>query len=142
MAIIPFSLIGAIMGHWIMGFDLTILSMISLLGLSGIAVNDSIVLITTIDGRIKSGEETQSAVCEGTLDRLRAVLLTSLTTIGGLAPLMLETSLQARFLIPMATTIVFGLMIVTLLVLFLVPAFVMVGDDFKNIRMNYKKAYN
>ena len=142
MAIIPFGLIGAIIGHWIMGFDLTILSMISLLGLSGIAVNDSIVLITTIDNRIKGGEVIQVAVCEGTIDRLRAVLLTSLTTIGGLAPLMLETSLQARFLIPMATTIVFGLMVVTLLVLFLVPALVMVGDDFKNIRMTYKKAYN
>ncbi len=139
MAIIPFGLIGAVLGHWIMGFDLTILSMISLLGLSGIAVNDSIVLITTIDGRIKSGEEIQVAVCEGATDRLRAVILTSLTTIGGLAPMMLETSLQARFLIPMATTIVFGLLVVTLLVLFLVPALVMVGNDYSKIRSKFKK---
>ena len=139
MAIIPFGLIGAVLGHWIMGFDLTILSMISLLGLSGIAVNDSIVLITTIDSRIKSGEEIQVAVCEGATDRLRAVILTSLTTIGGLAPMMLETSLQARFLIPMATTIVFGLLVVTLLVLFLVPALVMVGNDYSKIRSKFKK---
>ena len=142
MAIIPFGFIGAVIGHWVMNFDLTILSMISLLGLSGIAVNDSIVLITTIDRRIKSGEEIQVAVCEGSIDRLRAVILTSLTTIGGLVPMMLETSLQARFLIPMATTIVFGLLVVTLLVLFLVPALVMVGNDCRKIKLNFKRVNN
>jgi len=129
MAIIPFGFIGAAIGHFVMGYDLTILSMIALLGLSGIAVNDSIVLITTIDGRIKNGEDIHTAAREGAVDRLRAVLLTSLTTICGLAPMMAETSLQARFLIPMAVTIVFGLGVVTFLVLFLIPALVVIGDD-------------
>lgn len=133
MAIIPFGFIGAALGHFVMGYDLTILSMIALLGLSGIAVNDSIVLITTIDGRIKDGQDVHAAARDGAVDRLRAVLLTSLTTIGGLAPMMAETSLQARFLIPMAVTIVFGLGVVTLLVLFLVPALVVIGDDVRRM---------
>lgn len=131
MAIIPFGFIGAALGHWLMGFDLTILSMIALLGLAGILVNDSIVLITTIDGRIAEGEDLETAAREGAVDRLRAVVLTSLTTIGGLMPMMFETSLQARFLIPMAVTIVFGLLAATLLVLFLVPALVLVGQDIR-----------
>ncbi len=129
MAIIPFGFVGATLGHLAMGFDLTILSMIALLGLSGILVNDSIVLITTIDGRIRDGEDLETAAREGAVDRIRAVLLTSLTTIGGLAPMLFETSLQARFLIPMAVTIVFGLMATTLLVLFLAPALVLIGRD-------------
>jgi len=129
MAIVPFGFVGAVMGHWLMGFDLTILSMIALLGLAGILVNDSIVLITTIDGRIADGGDLETATREGAVDRLRAVLLTSLTTIGGLTPMLFETSLQARFLIPMAVTIVFGLLIATFLVLFLVPSLVMIGDD-------------
>lgn len=133
MAIIPFGFIGAALGHFVMGYDLTILSMIALLGLSGIAVNDSIVLITTIDGRIKDGEDIHNAAREGAVDRLRPVLLTSLTTIGGLAPMMAETSLQARFLIPMAVTIVFGLGVVTFLVLFLIPALVVIGDDIERL---------
>ncbi|MGZ0190295.1 MAG: efflux RND transporter permease subunit, partial [Alphaproteobacteria bacterium] len=131
MAIIPFGFIGATLGHLLMGYNLTILSMIALLGLAGILVNDSIVLISTIDRRIKDGDDLELATREGAVDRLRAVLLTSLTTIGGLAPLMFETSLQARFLIPMAVTIVFGLFFATALVLFLVPSLVMIGQDFR-----------
>ncbi len=133
MSVIPFGFIGAAWGHYLMGFDLTILSMIALLGLAGIVVNDSIVLITTIDNRRADGEDLETAVREGAVDRVRAVLLTSLTTIGGLAPMIFETSLQARFLIPMAVTIVFGLLVATLLVLFLVPALVMIGDDIRAV---------
>jgi len=131
MAIIPFGFVGAALGHLVMGFDLTILSMIALLGLAGIAVNDSIVLISTVDGRVADGDDLETAAREGAVDRLRAVLLTSLTTIGGLAPMLFETSLQARFLIPMAVTIVFGLLATTLLVLFLVPSLVMIGGDIR-----------
>ena len=129
MAIIPFGLVGAIIGHLLMGYDLTILSMISLLGLSGILVNDSIILVTTIERRHAENEEFFSAVIAGTQDRLRAVLLTSLTTIGGLLPLLFETSLQARFMIPMAVTIVFGLLVATMLVLLLVPALFAIQHD-------------
>lgn len=129
MAIIPFGVVGAIIGHLLMGYDLTVLSLISLLGLSGILVNDSIILVTTIERRHAAREEFFSAVIKGTQDRLRAVLLTSLTTIGGLLPLLFETSLQARFMIPMAVTIVFGLLVATFLVLFLVPALFAIQHD-------------
>ena len=129
MAIIPFGFVGAVLGHLIMGYDLSVLSMISLLGLSGILVNDSIILVTTIERRRADNEEFLSAVINGTQDRLRAVLLTSLTTIGGLLPLLFETSLQARFMIPMAVTIVFGLLVATVLVLLLVPALFAIQHD-------------
>ncbi len=130
MSIIPFGLVGAILGHYLLGFDLTILSMIALLGLSGILVNNSIILVSVIDERLAKGQAYAEAVVGGTCDRLRAVLLTSLTTIGGLTPLLFETSLQAQFLIPMAITLVFGLMAATFLVLFLVPALLVIQEDF------------
>jgi multidrug efflux pump subunit AcrB len=113
----------------VMGFDITILSMVSLLGLSGILVNDSIIMVTTIDQRRAAGEAPLEAIIGGSVDRLRAVLLTSLTTIGGLTPLLFETSIQAQFLQPMAVTLVFGLMITTFLVLFVVPALLAVQED-------------
>ncbi len=122
MTIIPFGLIGAVAGHMIMGFDLTILSLVGLLGLSGVVVNDSIILVARADERLAGGETVREAATGAARDRLRAVLLTSLTTIGGLAPLVLEKSIQAQFLLPMAITIVFGLAMATLLVLLLVPA--------------------
>ena len=132
MMIIPFGLVGAIFGHWILEFNLTILSLIGLLGLSGILVNDSIILVSRLDERLEGGETLQDAAIGASRDRLRAVLLTSLTTIGGLIPLMFEKSLQAQFLLPMAITIVFGLALATLLVLFLVPALIGIGSDIGN----------
>jgi multidrug efflux pump subunit AcrB len=129
MSIIPLSFVGATFGHWLLGYDLTILSMIAMVGLAGIVVNDSIILVTTIDERIRGGEHFREAVVNGTCDRLRAVILTSLTTIGGLAPLLFETSLQAQFLIPMAVTLVFGLMATTVLVLLLIPSLIAVQGD-------------
>ena len=133
MAIIPFGFIGAILGHLVMDYNLTILSLIALLGLAGILVNDSIILVRTIEERIAGGEHVHAAIVGGARDRLRAVLLTSLTTIGGLLPLMFETSLQARFIIPMAITIVFGLALATLLVLVLIPALVGIQEDAKRL---------
>jgi len=122
MSVIPFGVIGAILGHLVMGYDLTILSLVALLGLMGVLVNDSIILVSTVDELIAEGRETFAAIVEGTVMRLRPVLLTSLTTIGGLLPLMFETSFQAQFLIPMAITLVFGLGVNTVLVLLIVPA--------------------
>ncbi len=133
MAVIPLAFVGATLGHWVMGFDLTILSIVALVGLSGIVVNDSIILVTTIDERLRRGEPVFDAIVDGSRDRLRAVILTSLTTIGGLTPLMFETSLQAQFLIPMAVTIVFGLMVTTFLVLLVVPALIGIQDDFHRL---------
>ena len=129
MLIIPFGVIGAIVGHYVMGFPLTILSFMGLLGLTGILVNDSIILVIRLDERLAEGEDIETAAIGASQDRLRAVLLTSLTTIGGLMPLLFERSLQAQFLLPMAITLVFGLAVATALVLFLVPAFVGIGSD-------------
>jgi multidrug efflux pump subunit AcrB len=131
MSVIPFGLIGAVLGHLLLGYNLTIMSLISLLGLSGVLVNDSIILVRTIDDQLQAGGDPLTAIVEGTCSRLRAVLLTSLTTIGGLAPLLFETSFQAQFLIPMAVTLVFGLAVNTILVLLIVPALVAIETDFR-----------
>lgn len=130
MAIIPFAMIGAILGHWLTDINLTILSMFGLFGLAGIVVNDSIILITFYRQLRKKGMEYKSAIVEASVRRLRAVLLTSLTTIAGLIPLLFETSLQAQFLIPMATSIAFGLAFSTVLVLFLVPILLSVYEGY------------
>ena len=132
MSVIPIGLVGAVVGHAVWGFDLTILSIFAILGLSGIVINDSIVLVTTIDHR-RLSEPLISAVINGSCDRLRAVILTSATTIGGLTPLLFEKSLQAQFLIPMALTLVFGLAVTTFVVLLLVPALILVQDDLARI---------
>lgn len=129
MLIIPFGVVGAMWGHYFMGFSLTMISMMGLLGLAGILVNDSIVLVSRLQERLAEGDSLFEAATGASRDRLRAVLLTSLTTIGGLTPLLFETSTQAQFLIPMAITIVFGLGMATALVLFLVPAFIGIGAD-------------
>ena len=132
MIMIPFSLIGAVFGHWFMGLAMTILSMFALIALAGIVVNNSIILVTTIERRMEEAAgDRMDAITAGTVDRLRPVLLTSFTTISGLSALMFERSLQAQFLIPMATTIVFGLAATTLLVLFVVPSALALGDDLK-----------
>ncbi|RCV91849.1 efflux RND transporter permease subunit [Billgrantia montanilacus] len=122
MAIIPFSLIGALLGHWLMGIDLTILSLFGLFGLSGIVVNNAIILVSFYRLQRDRGLAIDDALNESVVQRVRAVLLTSLTTIGGLLPLLFETSLQAQFLIPMAVSIAFGLGVSTLLVLLVIPA--------------------
>ncbi len=129
MIIIPFGIIGAVLGHLIMGFALTLLSIIGVLGLAGIIVNDSIILVSQVDERLERGEDMTGAAVGAAQDRLRAVLLTSLTTIGGLMPLMFETSLQAQYLLPIAITMVFGLAVATILVLIIVPASRGVLDD-------------
>jgi len=121
MLVIPFGISGAIFGHWFMGIDLTILSQFGMFGLSGIVINDSIILVTFYKQLKAKGLAIREALIESACLRLRAVMLTSLTTIAGLTPLLFETSLQAQFLIPMAVSISFGLGFATLLVLFVVP---------------------
>jgi multidrug efflux pump subunit AcrB len=135
MSLIPLGFVGATLGHWILGFDLTMLSMIALVGLSGIVVNDSIILVSTIRDRLESGESMHEAIVMGACERFRAVILTSATTIGGLSPLMFETSLQAQFLIPMAITISFGLFVTTFLVLLVIPALIAVQSDCRRFSM-------
>lgn len=138
MAIIPFGLVGAVLGHLVLGYSLSMMSLVGLLGLMGILVNDSIILVTTIQERNKLGEAWESAVVTGSQDRLRAVVLTSLTTIGGLTPLMFETSMQAQFLKPMAITMVFGIGVATFIVLIVLPALLGILEDG---RVNIPRAF-
>ena len=121
IAIIPFGCAGAVFGHALLGMPLTLFSMFGLVALAGVVVNDSIVLIDFINHRIRAGMPLFDSLREAGRLRFRPVFLTSVTTIGGLFPLMTETSFQAQFLVPMATSLVFGLAATTLIVLVLVP---------------------
>lgn len=129
MFTIPFGLTGAVLGHLVMDRDLTILSLFGLFGLSGIVINNSIVLLSFYKGFREQGMEPKAAIIEAACQRLRAVLLTSMTTIAGLTPILFEESLQAQFLIPMAISIVFGLALGTLLILFVVPSMVLMLEN-------------
>ncbi|MHC4409138.1 MAG: efflux RND transporter permease subunit, partial [Planctomycetota bacterium] len=129
MAAIPISLLGVLYGHLLMGKDITILSQIGAVALAGIVVNDSLILVDLINRKRRAGMPLLAAVREGSKRRLRAILLTSITTIAGLTPLMFETSFQAQFLIPMAISIVFGLAFATVLTLILVPTLYLVLED-------------
>ncbi len=134
MAVIPFGLIGAIVGHYIMGLNLTMLSLQALLGLAGVMINDSIILVMTVKRLIGEGKAFQDAILAGARERLRPVLLTTLTTIGGVTPLLFERSLQAQLVQPLAVTLIFGLLVSPLLVLFFVPSLLGIGMDLRSGR--------
>lgn len=123
MGVIPFGFVGAIWGHAIMDIPLTLFSMLGLVALTGVVVNDSIVLVDFINARIRRGVPLMEAIEEAGTRRFRPVLLTSMTTIAGLLPILTETSFQAQVVIPMAVSLCFGLSLATLLVLVLVPTF-------------------
>jgi multidrug efflux pump subunit AcrB len=131
MLTIPLGLTGAVLGHWLLGMNLTILSMFGFFGLSGIVVNDSIILVIFYRQIRDSGMAIRQALTEAACQRLRAVLLTSMTTIAGLTPLLFETSRQAQFLIPMAVSIAFGLAFATLLILLVIPAMLSIYEDLR-----------
>ncbi|MEM6567308.1 MAG: efflux RND transporter permease subunit [Planctomycetota bacterium] len=129
MTAIPMALIGVIWGHRAMGLPLTMPSIMGFASLAGVVVNDSILLVEFIKRRRRDGMATEDAACTASRDRFRAVLITSLTTVAGLTPLLTETSLQAQVLIPLAASIVFGILASTLLVLFVVPSiYAILGD--------------
>ncbi|MBD3265377.1 MMPL family transporter, partial [bacterium] len=121
MAAIPCALIGVIWGHVLMGLEITMPSIMGFISLAGIVVNDSILLVVFLKMRIKEGSTVNEAAALASRDRFRAILLTSLTTIAGLTPLLFERSLQAQVLIPLVTSVVFGLLASTFLVLVLIP---------------------
>ncbi len=126
---VPLGFTGAIFGHWLMDMNLTILSVFGLFGLSGIVVNDSIILVIFYRQLLARGASVREALVEAACQRLRAVLLTSLTTIAGLTPLLFETSRQAQFLIPMAVSIAFGLAWATMLILLVIPSLLSIYED-------------
>ena len=121
LAIIPFGVIGAIWGHFLQGMELTMFSLFGLVALTGVVVNDAIVLIDFINHRVRDGLPVKEALIDASSRRLRPVLLTSVTTVAGLMPILLERSFQAQIVIPMATSLCFGLIASTGLILVLVP---------------------
>ncbi len=133
MTAIPFGFIGAVLGHWVMGYPLTMLSLIGLVALTGIVVNDSLILIDYLNHRRAEGMKPCDATIEAGVSRLRAILLTSITTVLGLAPLLLETSFQARFLIPMGLSIAGGVAFATVLTLVGVPCIYLIFVDFQQL---------
>jgi len=132
MMAIPFGLIGAVFGHLVMGKEFTIVSLFGIVALSGIVVNDSLILIDFINRAVRSGVDIETAVVQSGKARFRPVLLTSITTIAGLMPILLERSFQAQFLIPMAISICFGLLAATVLTLLYVPALYLIVRDVRN----------
>ncbi|MGB1127460.1 MAG: efflux RND transporter permease subunit [Opitutales bacterium] len=129
MIVIPFGLVGAIGGHVLLGQSVSILSILGFVALAGVVVNDSLVLVDFINQERKRGRPIREAILESGAARFRPIILTSLTTFAGLLPLLFETSLQAQFLIPMATSLSFGVLFATLMTLLLVPAFYAILED-------------
>jgi multidrug efflux pump subunit AcrB len=125
--------VGAIWGHLVMGMDLTILSMFGIVALTGVVVNDSLVLVHFINRRRAQGDSLGEAVREAGEARFRPILLTSLTTFAGLTPLLLEKSVQARFMIPMAISLGFGVIFATFITLMLVPSGYMILEDLRSL---------
>ncbi len=135
MSVIPFGIIGALMGHYLMGIDISILSVFGILALSGVVVNDSLVLVCSVNDLQDEGKPLDEAVRLAGVDRFRAILLTSLTTFFGLAPLLLEKEVQAQFLKPMAASLAFGIVFATVITLFLLPVlFIIINDIRKALR--------
>ena len=132
MSAIPFGIVGATIGHLVMGYNLSILSMFGIVALSGVVVNDSLIMIDLINRERQSGIELSRIIRNCATRRFRPIILTTLTTFFGLFPMLLERSLQARFLIPMAISLAFGVMFATLITLFLVPSLYMILEDIKN----------
>ena len=133
MSIIPFGFIGAVIGHWLMGQTMTILSMLGLMALTGVVINDSLVLVDFINQRSRSaGESLLAAVERAGVVRFRPVMLTSLTTFFGLLPLLMDRSVSAQFLVPMAISLGFGILFATVITLILIPTNIMIADDIAN----------
>ena len=129
MSAIPFGFVGAILGHLIMGKNLSILSMFGIVALTGVVVNDSLLLVNFVNEKRRAGMELMQAVVEAAQRRFRPIVLTSLTTSLGLTPIILEKSMQAQFLIPMAISLGFGILFATVITLLLVPSLYLILED-------------
>ena len=132
MSAIPFGLVGAAYGHLLMGFNMGLLSMFGVVALSGVVVNDSLIMIDLINRERQSGISLEQVLRDSVIRRFRPIMLTTLTTFFGLVPMLLERSLQARFLIPMAISLAFGVLFATCITLILVPSLYMIFEDLKN----------
>jgi multidrug efflux pump subunit AcrB len=135
--LIPFGMIGVIWGHWLMDKPISLFSILGVIALVGIVVNDGLVFITSYNDNIRSGMSMMEALKDTGRSRFRPILLTSVTTFAGLAPLLLNKSRQAQFLIPMAISVAFGLLAITVILLILLPALLVLLNRF---RYNWARA--
>ncbi|MEJ2111971.1 MAG: efflux RND transporter permease subunit [Acidobacteriota bacterium] len=133
MTAIPFGLVGAILGHLIQGVDLSVISLLGFTALAGIVVNDSLIMVDYINKNLRPDKPLLTVVRESGLARFRPILLTSLTTFGGLTPLLLEKSLQARFMIPMAISLAYGVVFATFITMVLIPAEYLILEDIRRV---------
>jgi multidrug efflux pump subunit AcrB len=129
MIAIPFGIVGAVLGHMLMGYSLSLMSMMGIVALCGVVVNDSLILIDYANRRRREGISALEAIHQAGRRRFRPILLTTLTTFGGLAPMIFETSRQARFMIPMAISLGFGILFATSITLVLVPCLYIIAED-------------
>jgi len=133
MSVIPFGIIGAIVGHFLLGKTINMMSMYGFIALTGVVVNDSLIMVDFINNAKKQGLRVIDAVTQAGTQRFRAILLTSLTTFFGIFPLYFESSLQAQFIIPMAISLGFGIVFATVITLFLIPSLYMIKEDISNL---------
>jgi multidrug efflux pump subunit AcrB len=133
MSVIPFGVVGAVFGHVVMGLELSIMSMCGIVALAGVVVNDSLVLVDYVNRERGQAASVVRAAWEAGGKRFRPILLTSLTTFAGLLPMLLETDLQARFLVPMAVSLAFGILFATAITLVLVPSLYLILEDIKRL---------
>ena len=134
MLSIPFGIIGALLGLILLGHDLSVISLFGIVALSGVVINDSLVLIVTANAlRTTQQLSASEAISQAGTRRFRPILLTSLTTFFGLTPMIFETSVQARFLVPMAISLGFGILFATVIILVLLPASYLILEDFKSL---------
>jgi len=131
MTAIPFGIVGAVIGHILLGYDLSLVSLMGVIALSGVVVNDSLIMIDYANKRRKEGDPIYKSIHEAGLRRFRPIILTTMTTFGGLAPIILETSSQAFYLIPMAISLGFGIVFATAIILVIVPCLYLVLEDIK-----------
>jgi multidrug efflux pump subunit AcrB len=129
MSVIPFGMVGAIFGHWVMGLDLVFFSLLGIVALSGVVVNSSLVLVDYINRQRRSGEDLYWAVSHAGAVRFRPIVLTSVTTFVGLAPMMALSNMSTIMFVPMATSLAFGVLVGTLITLFLVPSLYLILED-------------
>jgi multidrug efflux pump subunit AcrB len=129
MGVIPFGVIGAVVGHWLTGHAISMMSLMGLIALSGVVVNDSLILVDYVNRAVARGGDRHQAVVEAGVRRFRAIILTSMTTFFGLAPILMETSVQAQMIVPMAISLAFGILFATVITLLLVPCLYVILED-------------
>jgi len=139
MVAIPFGVIGAVIGHIIMGYSLSIMSLMGIVALSGVVVNDALILIDFINNKTAEGMPATEAIHAAGVRRFRPILLTTLTTFGGLAPMIFETSRQASFMIPMAISLGYGILFSTAITLLLVPSLCLIREDIGHFFSRFRK---